>query len=201
YTTFQTIKSQSNKVAMPFKSTIFFTLFALMCALTVQSQNEIKVPKGYTPQIGSTVSMMEDLKERVTRSVRNLSQEETDFLLDANANRIGAMIMHLAAVEKYYQVRTFENREFNREENKFWGAAMDLGDKGRESLINKPISYYLKIWDDVRKESLRLLKSKDDKWFKDKVNGMNMNNHWAWYHVMEHQANHMGQIRMISKRF
>ena len=27
-----------------------------------------------------------------------------------------------------------------------------------------------------------------------------MNNHWAWYHVMEHQANHMGQIRLIIKR-
>lgn len=27
-----------------------------------------------------------------------------------------------------------------------------------------------------------------------------MNNHWAWYHVMEHQANQMGQIQMITKR-
>lgn len=40
-----------------------------------------------------------------------------------------------------------------------------------------------------------------DKWFNAKVRGSrNMNNHWAWYHVMEHQANHMGQIRLITGR-
>ena len=27
-----------------------------------------------------------------------------------------------------------------------------------------------------------------------------MSNHWAWFHVMEHQANHMGQLALITKR-
>jgi uncharacterized damage-inducible protein DinB len=97
-------------------------------------------------------------------------------------------------------VYTFGGRGFNREEQAKWKAGMDLGDLGRSELKDKPISYYLDIWDEVRKESLRLLKTKDDKWFKSKVSGSSMNNHWAWYHVMEHQANHMGQIRMIVKR-
>jgi uncharacterized damage-inducible protein DinB len=52
----------------------------------------------------------------------------------------------------------------------------------------------------VREETKRLLKKKDDKWFKRKVGNGTMNNHWAWYHVMEHQSNHMGQIRLILKR-
>jgi len=164
------------------------------------AQNVIKAKKGYSQNIGITVSMLEDLKRRVTNSVSNLSQEETDFLLDENANRVGALILHLAATEKYYQLYTFENRGFNSEEQKTWGAAMDLGDKGRADLQGKPISYYLEIWDEVRAETLRLLKTQDDKWFASKVKGSNMNNHWAWYHVMEHQANHMGQIRLIVKR-
>ena len=73
-------------------------------------------------------------------------------------------------------------------------------DEGRETIKGQPISYYLEMWDEVRKETLKLLKTKDDKWFDDKVKGSSMNNHWAWYHVMEHQANHMGQIRLIIKR-
>jgi len=77
---------------------------------------------------------------------------------------------------------------------------MDLGKRGRESLQGKPISHYLERWDEVRKETLRLLKTQDDKWFAAKVKGSSMNNHWAWYHVMEHQANHMGQIRLITGR-
>jgi len=165
-------------------------------------QNYIKETKGYSPQIGTTVAMLEDLKRRVTNSVINLTDEETDFLLDEDANRIGAMILHLAATEKYYQVYTFEGRGYNAEEEKTWGAAMNLGDRGRDELVGKPISYYLEIWDEVRAETLRLLKTKDDKWFNSNVDvrRANMNNHWAWYHVMEHQANHMGQIRLIIKR-
>jgi uncharacterized damage-inducible protein DinB len=179
---------------------LFTALFLTLNANSVSAQNIIKSPKGYSTQIGNIVSMMEDLKRRVTNSVANLNQKETDFLLDQDANRIGALILHLAATEKYYQVYTFENRGFNKEEKLKWETALNLGDHARETIIDKPIRYYLEIWDEVRKESMRLLKKKDDKWLNSKVKGSNMNNHWAWYHVMEHQANHMGQIRLIIKR-
>ena len=43
-----------------------------------------------------------------------------------------------------------------------------------------------------------LLIEKDDEWFAES-NGA-MSNHWAWFHVMEHQANHMGQLALITKR-
>jgi len=176
---------------------LFIFLFSL--SLNIDAQI-IKAPKGYSPQVGNIVSMMEELKGRVTRSVINLSQEETDFLLDEDANRVGALILHLAATEKYYQVYTFENRGFNKLEKIKWDRALNVGDYARENYVNQPIQYYLDIWDEVRKKSLKLLKTKDDKWLSKKVKGSSMNNHWAWYHVMEHQANHMGQIRLITKR-
>lgn len=170
----------------------------LIFGLTVKSQT-IKPPKGYSTEIGNTVAMLEDLKARVTRSVVELNIEEVDFLLDDKANRVGALIMHLAATEKYYQLYTFENRGFNKGEDK-WKIALGLGDTARDKFIDKPISFYLDIWNEVRKETLKLLKTKNDKWFNAKVKGSSMSNHWAWYHVMEHQANHMGQIRLITKR-
>ena len=178
----------------------FTALLILLNSISMNGQNIIKPAKGYSTEIGNIVSMLKDLKRRVTNSVVNLNEEETDFLLDEDANRIGALILHLAATEKYYQVYTFENRGFNKEEKLKWETALNLGDSARELIVDKPINYYLDIWNEVRDESLRLLKSKDDKWFNSKVKGSNMNNHWAWYHVMEHQANHMGQIRLIIKR-
>ena len=180
---------------------LFWVAFFPLLFFSIASQGQvIKPKKGYSPQIGATVAMMEDLKQRVTKTVADLTVEETDFLLDSNANSIGALILHLAAVEKYYQVYTFENRGFTKEEKEFWEPAFDLGKSARSEINNQPIEYYLKIWDEVRKETLRLLKTKDDKWFAAKVKDSNMNNHWAWYHVMEHQANHMGQMRLIIKR-
>jgi uncharacterized damage-inducible protein DinB len=181
-----------------FKTPVLFSFVFVASVFQTHAQT-IKAPKGYSPQIGTTVAMLEDLKSRVTRSVQNLSQEQTDYLLDEEANRIGALIMHLAATEKYYQLYTFEGRGFNADEAE-WETALNLGAKAREQFQGKPISYYLEIWDEVRRETLRLLKTKDDKWFAAKVGKTNMNYHWAWYHVMEHQANHMGQIRMIAKR-
>lgn len=165
-----------------------------------QAQNIIKPENGYSPQTGVLISMLEDLKERVTQSVENLDQNDVDFLLDDKANRIGAMILHLAATEKYYQVFTFENRGFNEKEKGKWLMPLELGNSARDELINKPIRYYLDIWIDVRNETLELLKTKDDKWLNSKIEKTNMNNHWAWYHVMEHQANHLGQIRLVMNR-
>ena len=101
------------------------------------SAQVIKPKKGYSPQIGATIAMMEDLKTRVTNSVQNLSAEQTDFLLDDEANRIGALILHLAATEKYYQVYTFENRGFNASEKTEWETALNLGSKAREELVGK----------------------------------------------------------------
>lgn len=176
-------------------------VFLILIGFTAKAQYTIEPKEGYTPQIGVLVMMLEDLRSRVTNNVQKLNQEETDFLMDNDANRMGAIILHLAATEKYYQVFTFENRDFTDQEKKEWWTALELGEPARNEFKGKPIDYYLKIWDGVRKETLELLKTKDDKWLNSKTtNDDLMNNHWAWYHVMEHQANHMGQIALIKKR-
>ncbi|NQX86164.1 MAG: DUF664 domain-containing protein [Flavobacteriaceae bacterium] len=170
-----------------------------LCVATIQAQDVIKIPAGYTNDIGHMVFMLDDLKKRVEYIVKDLNQEEVDFLLDDKANRIGAIIYHLAATEAYYQVYTFEKRSFNEEEKKKWKVALNLGAVAREELTGKSIQYYLNIYDEVRDKTKALLKTKNDKWFKKRHRGMS--NHWAWFHVMEHQANHMGQLALIVKRF
>ena len=181
---------------------VIFPFLAMIAISTaaLSAQNTINPRNGYSAQIGSLVEMLDDLKGRITRNVQGLSQTQTDYLLDQDANRVGALILHLAATEKYYQVYTFENRGYSREEAKIWQIPMNLGEKARKELVGKSINHYLSIWDAVRKETLRLLKTKDDQWLAKKTNRGSMNNHWAWYHVMEHQANHMGQIQMVIKR-
>ncbi len=163
------------------------------------SQYEINPTKGYSPNIGLMVNMLEDLKDRITEEVKDLDQSQTDFLFDEQANSIGSLVMHLVATEAYYQVETLENRQFTPEEAKLWDVASGLGDASREELKGKPINYYLKIWDDVRQKSLEGLKTKDDVWFASNIED-GVNYHWVWYHVMEHQANHMGQIGLVKNR-
>ncbi|WP_425392041.1 DUF664 domain-containing protein [Ekhidna sp.] len=180
------------------------TLTFVFCLFSTSAQYAIKNVEGYTPQMGALISMLDDLKARVTSQVKDLDQNGTDFLLDDQANRLGAIILHLAATEKYYQEATFYDKRLDEEKDEEWLTALRLGDKAREELTDKPISYYLDKWDEVRTKTKEVLKTKDDEWLLEPreawQEGIDYNYYWAWYHVMEHQANHMGQIALVKKR-
>ena len=176
-------------------------LLLLFCCtmVTVNAQYEVKPREGYTPQIGIMVDMLEELKDRVYQDVQELSLEQTDFLFDENANSIGAILMHIMATESNYQVETLEGRPWTAEETAFWRVAGGLGDESRAQIKGKPISYYLDLWEELRTKTLEGLKKKDDAWFASNIDE-GINNHWAWFHILEHQAAHMGQIALVKKR-
>lgn len=155
---------------------------------------------GASPKIGDMISMLEDLKARVERTVKNMSQYEIDYLHDEEANRIGALVMHLAAAEKYYQVFTFENREFNEEEKKMWNAALNLDQGGRDEFKGHDVQYYLDIYNEVRAKTISELKKRDDAWFAEVQQRYDWTNQYCWFHVMEHQSSHLGQILFLKKR-
>ncbi len=163
--------------------------------------NLIGPVNGFSPQIGTLVTMLNNLSHRVAYIVHALDQQQTDFLLDENANSIGALVMHLAAAEAYYQVYTFEDRGFNDEEKKKWQVALSLGDEARKQFRGKPIEHYLAIYQEVRQKTIDELRKRDDAWLAQTQPGSGVNHHFRWFHVMEHQSSHLGQILMLKKRF
>ncbi|MBZ4189968.1 DinB family protein [Niabella beijingensis] len=162
--------------------------------------------KGYSPQIGTLVSMLNYNRQTVIQSVQSLNQEQIDFLLDGHANTIAALVLHLGATEKFYQINTFEGRqEFNEEEKKRWEAPMELGDKGRKEIKGKEIRYYLDLIAEVRSKTLDEFKKKDDQWLmavdpKWSKPDRPLNTYWKWFHVCEHESNHRGQIAFLKSR-
>ncbi|MEM0576279.1 DUF664 domain-containing protein [Flavobacterium polysaccharolyticum] len=168
--------------------------------IVVKETGKIGNVEGASPQIGAMISMLEDLKSRVERTVKNMNQYETDYLHDEKANRIGSLIMHLAAAEKYYQVLTFENRDFTPDEKAKWGTALDLDKGGRDEWKGHEIQYYLDIYNEVRNKTISELKKRDDVWFNQLVMKEEITNHYCWFHVMEHQSSHLGQILFLKKR-
>lgn len=156
--------------------------------------------EGASPQIGAMISMLEDLKRRVENTVKNMNQYEIDYLHDAEANRIGSLIMHLAAAEAYYQVFTFENRGFNEEEKKKWDVALNLDKGGRDEFKGHEVQYYLDIYNEVRAKTIAELKKRDDAWFAEVQKEYDWSNQYCWFHVMEHQSSHLGQILFLKKR-
>src|SRR5882757_9869685 len=61
---------------------------------------------GFTPEIGTLTSMLAFTRMQVLHNVKGMSQADLDYLLDAKANTIGALLLHLAATESYYGMNT-----------------------------------------------------------------------------------------------
>ena len=97
--------------------------------------NRIGPIEGYTPQIGTLISMLEWISDSVTRVTKKLSVEELDYLHDKNSNSIGALMMHVAATEVIYQDITFKNlNNFSAVHKEKWGIAMDMGPEAQTKI-------------------------------------------------------------------
>jgi len=174
-------------------------------SLTADSVFVIGPMEGYSTQIGTLVSMLNYNRSTIVNMVKTMSMKELDHLHDANSNTIGALILHLGATEKYYQINTFEGRQdFNDEEKKIWGSAMSLGDEGRQNIKGKDVQYYIDAIKAVREKTLEELKMKDDNWLlaidPEWSKERPLNTYWKWFHVCEHESNHRGQIAWLKSR-
>jgi len=162
---------------------------------------------GYTPDIGTMVSMLTYIQTAVIGPVKGMKQADLDFLFDANANSIGALLLHLAATETYYQMNTFENKKWDswgEDVKKKWDPAMNLGDAGRKAIKGHDLDWYLNILKETREKTLAEFKKRDDKWLQsgetEQFGSEKVNIHWKWFHVCEHESHHSGQISWLAKR-
>lgn len=145
--------------------------------------------------------MMTYTRQTLLEAVAGLSRDELDHLHDARSNTIGALLAHLAAVERWYQILTFEDREPAPREIPPLLAALDLGDKGRREIKDRELASYLDDLALTREGTLAALARRDDAWLEAPLVAMpQMNAHWAWFHVAEDEINHRGQIRWLRAR-
>ena len=162
--------------------------------------------KGYSPQIGTLVSEMGFMRWQVLDSVKGMTQKDLDFLLDDKANRIGALLLHLAAVEKFYQLNTLDGlseKQIPDSWKEQWGMPMELGEPARKGIVGHDLNYYLNILQETREKTLSEFRKRDDAWLMavDKTWGWGpTNNYCKWFHVTEHEANHNGQIKLLKSR-
>ena len=161
---------------------------------------------GYDPQVGTLLSTMNMMRAWLINSVKDLTIEQLDFQIDEQSNSIGAMLLHLAATEKYYQLHTFDGLEWGAwgEDIKAeWDIPSGLGKLGREQIIGNEVGYYLEKLKDVREYTKKEFAKRGDKWLMEIDQDWPWgptNNYCKWFHVCEHQSNHRGQMKFIAKR-
>ena len=156
---------------------------------------------GYTPAIGRLVGMLTYARATTIAAVEGMTLPELDHLHDDRSNSIGALLAHVVAVERSYQVLTFDDRLPLPHEHALWSTALKLGAEGRRALRGQPLEHYLDQLAAVRRDTLEALASRDDAWLDRTVSpAPKINVHWAWFHVAEDEINHRGQIRWLRAR-
>lgn len=158
---------------------------------------------GYTPQIGRLVSMMNYARWTTLAEVDGLSVEHLDYLHDAQSNSIGALLLHIAAVEVSYQTATFGQDSLKGSRMDHYEVALRLGPQARREIKGNEADYYLRILERVRSKTLEEFAKRDDQWLDDETvfwDRQPANNYFKWFHVFEDEINHRGQIRWLRKR-
>jgi uncharacterized damage-inducible protein DinB len=162
--------------------------------------------EGYSPQIGTLVSMMSFCRSAVVSSVQGLNTAQLDFLLDEKANSIGALLYHLAATDAYYYENTFRGVQWDKWDasvSKKYDIAMNLGEPARKSIKGNSLDFYLALLQETRERTLAEYKKRDDQWLMTVDQGWAWgptNNYCKWFHVCEHESHHQGQIALIKSR-
>lgn len=163
---------------------------------------KIKTYENFTEKIGELVCMLEHSREVTLHDISKLKQSELDYLSNDSSNSIGSLLLHIASIEFVHQVISFEERDLTKDEYLKWGTGLEMGDKAREVIRNHSIDYYLDELSRVRENTLTYFKSKKDSWLFEENkwgNGVSYNNYYLWFHVMEDEINHRGQIRTIKR--
>jgi uncharacterized damage-inducible protein DinB len=209
-------KTKTNRRSFFKKSSVLIAglaatpLLDLKAAETEQTNESLYLvgPRdGYAPKIGTLLSTMTFMRAWIIDNTKELTVEELDFQFDDKSNSIGALLLHLASVERYFQLNTFDEIEWgawSNKEKKKWDIAKDLGPEAREKIKGNKSDYYLSQLAELREETKKQFAKRDDDWllvttpfFKKQPT----NNHCKWFHQCEHESNHNGQISLIKKRF
>lgn len=156
---------------------------------------------GYAPTIGRLVGILLYARQTTLAAVEGLTIAKLDHLQDGSSNSIGALLAHIAAVERGYQCLTFEERAPSAVERAKWEPALTLGAEGRRLLRGEPLEHYVNELSGVRRLTLKGLAARDDAWLERPLRAAPaMNAHFAWFHVAEDEISHRGQMRWLRAR-
>lgn len=114
--------------------------------------------------------------------------------------------MHLAAVEKFYQLNTPDGVSMKNIPDAWkekGSLPMEFGDPARKTIVGYDLNFYLELLGETREKTLAEFRKRDSTRLMtgDRSWGWGpAHNDCKWFHVTEHEVNHNGQIKFLKSR-
>lgn len=149
------------------------------------------------------LGILKDTRTTTLLTIRNLTTGELDWQHEKGWNTIGALLLHISAIEHYFRIVYVENRALTAQENTELTPALDMGIYIPSLITGKNIDDYLNELSISRQKLLvsleKLTFENFSRTFRSKDYDSECNLAWILYHMMEDEIYHRGQISMIGK--
>ena len=161
---------------------------------------DLKKRKNLTPRVGLLFSMMEKTREKLLKRIEELTLEEMDYSPSGRRiETIGTLLLHIAAVEWSWIFEDIGDTAMDYEK---WKHAFPLRE-GIDQLTKQGKEFYIKRLSEVRSEVFDWLKSIEDKELDRLIplGETDVSIEWILFHLIEHEAIHVGQISILSRMY
>ncbi|MFW9922407.1 MAG: DinB family protein [Candidatus Thorarchaeota archaeon] len=155
-----------------------------------------------TPRVAEFFSFMNEARQYLLKMISDVDNIMLDFTPnERTVETIGTLLLHIAGVEWSWIIADIEGKVIPFEKWKYAYALSN--DVNLPQLIGKGIKYYLEILAQVREEVYVKLKefTDDDLDRIVKIEGKKFTIEWILYHVIEHEAVHIGQISLLKRLY
>lgn len=152
----------------------------------------------YTLRVAFLFSMMEKTRERLLRIVDELSDDALDYSPNMESiETIGTLLLHIAAVEWSWIFEDMDGEEMDYER---WKHAFPLREDIPQ-LTGMGKQFYLDRLSEVREAVSVRLRDLDDMQLHILVDlgKAEVTIEWIIFHILEHEAMHIGQISILSR--
>jgi uncharacterized damage-inducible protein DinB len=161
-----------------------------------REQRLIQPPAGFAPEVAQWVWALQDTRQRTKQTLAGLTDVATDWVPPEGGNSIGMLLYHLMAIEMSYLYEDI--LEIG------WSAELEplivygvRDDEGKLSLVQgEPLATHLHRLDSARSLLLAALgkMTPDDLRRPRFVEQYEVTPEWIFHHLMQHEAEHRGQI-------
>jgi uncharacterized damage-inducible protein DinB len=164
------------------------------------THSAIERPEGYVPAAGLFLGMMEDCRERTLRLIDELHPARVDDPTPWHGNTAGSLLYHVAAIELDWLYAEIMAKDFPGETEEWFPHEVREEDGRLTPVLGEPLERHLDrlawVRDRVREE-LRSLADEDLHAVRATDGGRTVTPEWVFHHLMQHEAEHRGQLGEI----
>ena len=159
---------------------------------------------GLSPGIGYYVSGMEEVREQVCKTIRDLSPEDVGRVPFLGANPLGAIVLHIGEAEWWWMQCVVSGHQLTDQDRQspYWDV---LNDPNGFQSKGFTAEFCLEEIQRIRNQTRDLLFSRNDKdleqivSFERRGKTTEHSLRWILHHLIDHEAQHKGQILMLRR--